>query len=366
MAAVALVVGVLVSSLGGGPAGDRPPAARGRAEAERSPATSPAARLPLARRVGALLVMSFDGTAAPDYILRRLRTGEGTGVILFGKNSPDLASVRALTTSVQRAAGGRALVATDQEGGDVRSLAFAAPAASQGVQSSPDAAAATAREAAQGLRAAGVNVNLAPVADVAASNGSVVAGRAFPGDSTAVARATAAAVRAYGRERIAATAKHFPGLGGATANTDDASVTVSTPRADLLATAIPPFRAAIRAGAPLVMSSHALYPAFDRGRIASQSSELLDGLLRKRLGYRGVVVTDSLEAQAVLDRSDVATAAQRSIEGGSDLILMTGSGSFNQVQPKLLARARRDAAFRAKVTRAADRVLALKRRLGLG
>ncbi|MGI8845567.1 MAG: glycoside hydrolase family 3 N-terminal domain-containing protein, partial [Thermoleophilaceae bacterium] len=179
-------------------------------------------------------------------------------------------------------------------------------------------------------------------------------------------RATAAAVRAYGRERIAATAKHFPGLGGATANTDDTSVTVSTPRADLLATAIPPFRAAIRAGAPLVMSSHALYPAFDRGRIASQSSELLDGLLRKRLGYRGVVVTDSLEAQAVLDRSDVATAAQRSIEGGSDLILMTGSGSFNQVQPKLLARARRDAAFRAKVTRAADRVLALKRRLGLG
>lgn len=309
--------------------------------------------------------MSFDGTTAPEYVLRRLRAGEGTGVILFGKNSPERTSVGALTASVQKAAGHTALVATDQEGGDIRSLAFSPPQASQGAQPSPSSAGAAAREAARGLRAAGVNVNLAPVADVAAGSGSVVAGRAYPGDRKAVASSTAAAVRAYARERIGATAKHFPGLGGATENTDDTSVTVDAARADLMATDIVPFAAAIRAGAPLVMSSHALYPALDRDRIASQSSAVLDGLLRKQLGFRGVVVTDSLEAQAVLDRSDVATAAQRSIEGGSDLILMTGSGSFNLVQPKLLARARRDAAFRAKVTRAADRVLALKRRLGL-
>ncbi len=326
---------------------------------------SAAARLPLARRVGELLVMSFDGPAAPDYIFRRLRAGEGTGVILFGKNAPDAGAVKALTATLQKAAGNRALVSTDQEGGDIRSLAFSAPEASQGRQASAAAAGAAARETAQGLEAVGVNVNLAPVADVASATGSVVAGRAFPGDARAVGASTGAAVRAYGRARVAATVKHFPGLGRATTNTDDEGVTIAASRADLLGTDLAPFRDAIGAGTPLVMASHALYPALDQRRIASQSPAVLGDILRGQLGFRGAVVTDSIEAQAVLDRSDVGTAAQRSIEGGADLVLMTGSGSFNQVQPRLLARARRDARFRARVTAAAGRVLALKRRLGL-
>ena len=326
---------------------------------------SEAARLPLERRLGELLVMSFDGPTAPDYIVRRLRSGEGTGVILFAKNAPDARALRALTASVQRAAGGAALVATDQEGGDIRTLPFAPPESSQGRLGSPEAVTAAARDAARGLRAGGVNVNLAPVADVADSLGSVVAGRAFPGDGRAVAELTAASTRAHGRERVGATAKHFPGLGRATENTDDTSVTIPASRAELEGTDLVPFVAAVRAGAPLVMSSHALYPALDRRRIASQSPAILRDLLRGRLDFRGAVVTDSIEAQAVLDRSDVGVAAERSVEAGNDLILMTGSGSFNQVQPRLLARARRDPRFRARVTEAAGRVLALKRRLGL-
>ena len=83
------------------------------------------------------------------------------------------------------------------------------------------------------------------------------------------------------------------------------------------------------------------------------------------MGFDGAVVTDSIEAQAVLDRSGVAQAAERSVEAGADLVLMTGSGSWNEVQPRLLRRARRDRAFRARVGEAAGRVLALKRRLGL-
>jgi beta-N-acetylhexosaminidase len=256
-------------------------------------------------------------------------------------------------------------VATDQEGGDIRSLPFVPSDVSQARLGSEDAVAAAARQTAHGRQAAGVNVNLAPVADVAGSVGSVVFARAFAGDGQAVARSTAAAVRGYAAERVGATAKHFPGLGRATANTDDTPVTVPASRTELDQTDLLPFRAAVRAKVPLVMVSHALYPALDRARIASQSPAVVDGLLRRRLGFRGVVVTDSLEAQAVLDRSDVAQAAERSVAAGVDLVLMTGSGSFNQVQPRLLARARRDPAFRRQVTRAADRVLALKRRLGL-
>ena len=94
-----------------------------------------------------------------------------------------------------------------------------------------------------------------------------------------------------------------------------------------------PFRAAVNAGVPLVMLSHALYPALDRRRIASQSRPVVTGLLRGRLGYDGVVITDSLEAAAVLARSGVGAAAERSVRAGADLILMTGSASWNAGVP---------------------------------
>lgn len=362
-ALVAIGAGVLAgSSKEGKPRRpDAPPASRPRGPNR----ASAVRRLSLERRVGELLIMSFDERRAPAYILRRLRAGEGTGVILFAKNAPDAVTTRALTSQLQKAARGSALVATDQEGGSIRSLSFAPPESSQGRLGSPEAARATARDTARGLRANGVNVNLAPVADVAGSLGSVVSGRAFAGDAREVAGLTAAATGAYVAERVGATTKHFPGLGRATENTDDTSVAVGASRAALEGGDLTPFRAAIRAGTPLIMSSHALYPAFDPDRIASQSRAVLRTLLRGRLRFRGAVITDSLEAQAVLDRSDVAEAAERSVAAGNDLILMTGSGSFNQVQPRLLRRARRDPRFRARVTEAADRVLKLKRRLGL-
>lgn len=364
-AVLAAVVGAVV-----GASRDRGPERARSGEAGRArprdPARgSPAARLSLERRVGELLVMSFDERTPPAYILRRLRAGQGTGVIVFAKNAPDPASTRDLTARLQKAGAGAALVATDQEGGSIRSLAFAPPQDSQGRLSSLEAAGSAARETARGLRANGVNVNLAPVADVASPLGSVVSGRAFPGNARTVAGLAGAATRAYVRERVGATAKHFPGLGRARENTDDVPVAIAAPRAELERGDLVPFRSAIAAGTPLIMSSHALYPALDRSRIASQSPAVLQGLLRTKLGFDGAVITDSIEAQAVLDRSNVAEAAERSVAAGCDLILMTGSGSFNQVQPRLLARARRDPAFRARVTKSADRVLELKERLGL-
>lgn len=308
--------------------------------------------------------MSFDGVEAPEYIRRRLRRGEGSGVILFGKNAPDARSLKALTGSLQRAARGAALVATDQEGGSMRSVSFAPPPSSQGVLRDVAGARSSAAAAARGLREAGVNVNLAPVADVART-GSVLTGRAYPGDARAVSRLVDAAVRAHTSELVAATVKHFPGLGRAGENTDDAPVTIDAPRSELDGADLAPFRAASDAGVPLVMTSHALYPAFDRNRIASQSPVLIERVLRGELGFRGAVVTDSIEARAVIARSGVAVAAERAVAAGADLVLMTGSGSWNLVYPRLLRRARASAGFRARVREAAGRVLKLKRRLGL-
>jgi beta-N-acetylhexosaminidase len=144
-------------------------------------------------------------------------------------------------------------------------------------------------------------------------------------------------------------------------NTDDASATLTGPMEDDLV----PFRAAIDAEAPLIMLSHALYPALDPDRIASQSAPIVTGLLRGELGYEGVVVTDSMEAQAVLDQAGVARAAERSLRAGADLILTTGSASWNLIHPWLLREAQASQAFKERVRDSAARVLALKGELGL-
>jgi beta-N-acetylhexosaminidase len=355
VAVVSLVAGIATGA--GAGAGDD----RGEARAPRAPQAPP---LPLATAVGQLLVVAFEGTDPPNWVERWLRRDQAAGVILFAGNMPDAATARRVTRGLQRSARRGALVSTDQEGGEIRTLAFAPPAAAQSDLSTPSQAADGARRAAGALKAAGINVNLAPVVDVT-EPGSALSGRGYPGGSGDVSRLAAAATTAYGRAGVAATAKHFPGLGRAAENTDDAGVTIDAARADLERTDLPPFAAAVDAGTPLVMAGHAIYPAFDSDRIASQSPVLLREVLRGTLGFNGVVVTDSIEAEAALARSGVAEAAERSVAAGCDLVLMTGSGSWREVYPRLLRRARRDRAFAATVRRSAARVVALKRRLGL-
>jgi beta-N-acetylhexosaminidase len=250
------------------------------------------------------------------------------------------------------------VVMVDQEGGDIRTVGYAGPPASQPFQGPPRSVRRAASAAGRQLRAAGIQVNLAPVADVPRP-GSVMATRSFAGDERGIAARTRASVRGLRDAGVAATVKHFPGLGGATVNTDDAPATVRVP----LDRDLVPFRAAVDEGVPLVMLSHASYPELDTRRIASQSRPIVTSLLRERLGFDGVIVTDSLEAEAVLARSGVADAAERSIRAGADLILMTGSASWNDVFPHLLAEARRDPAFRERIRASAARVLALKDRL---
>jgi beta-N-acetylhexosaminidase len=171
-----------------------------------------------------------------------------------------------------------------------------------------------------------------------------------------------ASVRGWRAGGVAATAKHFPGLGAAPANTDDAIVTIRRSRAALDLVDLPPFAAAVAAGVPLVMVGHARYPALDRSRIASQSRPIVQRLLRGELGFRGVVVTDSLEAGASLATGSITKVSERALRAGADLLLLTGRGSYRPVYEHLLAAARRSPELRARVREAAARVLALKER----
>jgi beta-N-acetylhexosaminidase len=362
-AAAALVLGIVIGAgAGDGDEGDEaPPAPAEQAKERRRRSLEAVDRLTLRQQVGQVIVSSFPDPAPPEYIRRRLRAGETAGVILFGFNASGPEPWRRLTRSVQREAGGRALVMVDQEGGEIATVDFAGPAAGQPEQGDSAAVERTARDTAALLADAGVNVNLAPVADVPGGPAPVMGFRAFEGDPEGIAARTTAAIEGMRTAGVAATPKHFPGLGRAQVNTDDASATVEGG----LETDLIPFEAAVQARAPLVMLSHALYPALDPDRIASQSPAVVERLLRGELGYDGVIVTDSIEAQAVLDRSGVARAAERSIEAGVDLILTTGSASWNQVHPWLLREARQSPGFRERVRKAAARVLALKEALGL-
>jgi beta-N-acetylhexosaminidase len=311
-------------------------------------------------QVGQLIATGFEGTSAPAWLLDRLAKRELGGVILFGYNVASRSQVRALDAQIQRAARGQALVALDQEGGQVRRLGWASPLRDGYRQSTERIAYRSAQAAAKDLAAARVNVNLAPVADVALGPSSEMQRRAFPGSADDVATLVTAAIRGYRGSGVAPTVKHFPGFGAAKANTDDAVVRIDRTRAQLDANELKPFEAGIAAKVPIVMVAHALYPAYDVQRIASQSPAILQTLLRDQLGFQGVVVTDSMEARAVLARSSVQEAAERSIRAGADIVLLSSERSYASVYHRLLTRARSDEAFRARVAQAYARVRALK------
>lgn len=317
------------------------------------------AELPLDQQVGQLVVLSFRGTTPPAYVRVALRERHAAGVILFGGNVASSAQLRALTSTL-RDAGGRPLVAVDQEGGPVRRVPWVGPIGSESQQVAAGTVRSDAETAAKALRGLGVTVTLAPVADVPSVRNAAIASRAFSTEPAVVSTSVADAVRGWLAGGVAPTAKHFPGIGGAPRNTDAAVVTIFRSRAALDRVDLAPFRTAVRAGVPLVMVGHARYPALDRSHVASQSSAIMQGLLRDRLGFRGVVITDSLEARASLSTGSITKVAERAIRAGADLVLLTERGSYRPVYDHLLAVARRDPAFRVRVQQAAARVWRLK------
>lgn len=239
----------------------------------------------------------------------------------------------------------------------MRTLTWAGPEAAQGEQASAGTERADARRAGRDLRDAGITVTLAPVADVPSVAGAALASRAFSTDPATAAKAVADAIAGWHASGVATTVKHFPGLGGATVNTDDGPATIDRTREQLQAD-LEPFRSAIAAGTEFVMAGSATYPALDGLHIASQSPAIIDGVLRRELGFDGVVMTDSLEAAAVQAVGDVEQAAVASVAAGVDVILTTGRGSYIHVYRALLARAKSDPQFRARVRAAAARVAA--------
>ena len=315
----------------------------------------------LARLAGETVMSPLTGPPGPSF-LARVRAGELGGVILVG-HWPSAAVMTAATHDLQAAAcaaGEPLLIGVDQEGGVVRRLPWAAPfetPAELGRLDDPSRVEQEAAAAAAALRQAGVDVDFAPVADMRASAKSFLGSRSFGQDPALVGSLVAAFVQGLQTAGVAATAKHFPGLGTATVNTDDRAVTIRA-APGLLQRGLDPFRSAIDAGARLVMIASAAYPALDpSGRPAVFSRPIVTGLLRGTLGFRGVVVSDALDAPGAVHVPHATTLA---IEAGVDVLLYTSDWVSRQGYASLLADAAGSPALRTELAQAGARIRALK------
>ncbi len=326
-----------------------------------SAAAPPVAADGLERLVGARLVVGMDGTTPTPGLLERIRVGHVGGVILMGANVRTAQQVRTVTARLRTAAhegGRRILIMTDQEGGLVRRFHWAPPAVPADELGRRNegrirkAGLATARA----LERLGVDIDLAPVADVPAVPGSFVAAqhRDFAPLPARAAKGVTAFASGLLDGGVAPTLKHFPGLGLATVSTDDAAVRITAPAAGL-APGLVPYRRAIAAGvAPLVMISNASYTAYG-GRPAAWSPRVLAAL--GGLGFTGVTITDALEPLASTHGATLAQAAIRAAHAGVDLLLMVGpERTSDSVYDALLQDARAGGLPRAALARSAARI----------
>jgi beta-N-acetylhexosaminidase len=334
-------------------------------------APAEAAAPTLAQLVGQRLVVAMKGTHPNTPLLARIRAGQVGGVILFSGNIVSKAQVAQVTAALQAAAraGGRPplLIATDQEGGLVRRIPWAPPKRSAAALGAlPTSFSGTAgRKAGAALHAIGINLDLAPVADVPAGPADFIAQqrRAFSTSRFTVARDAAAFAAGLERAGTLPAMKHFPGLGLATVSTDAAVVRIGASRARLVRGLLPYQVALRRSLRPVVMLSTAIYPALD-DRAAAWSWPIIHGLLRNRLGFHGVTITDSLDTAAAARGLTDPVLALRGAEAGADLLLVTGSQATSKgVYNRLLAAARAGTIPRSHLTASYDRILALKGRL---
>lgn len=319
------------------------------------------------RLVGHKLLVRMEATAT-EGLRRKLRRGEIAGVVLFPPEGTDSTALGREVAKLHAAAaaGGMApaIVAIDQEGGEVKRLADAPPDRAPAELAGAGTAEAGAQGRATGaaLAALGINVDLAPVLDVAEATDSFIASRTFGADPVEVATLGVAFGEGLQAEGVAATAKHFPGLGLAAANTDDEPSVIDATKAEL-EPGLGPFRAAAKAPFELIMAANALYPAYDAELPASLSPKLIDGLLRERLGYAGVVVTDDLGAGAITGAGyDEGEAAVASAKAGADLLLfaLSGGGEASRALSRALLGGELD---EGSLVASCARVEALRRRL---
>lgn len=273
-------------------------------------------------------LVSFRGTEAPAWVLEGIRSGAIPGVCLFNFNVGSLEQLRELTSSLRRAAadGGQPvpLIGIDQEGGQLAAIADATSLPGNmalAATGSVDYAYQSGRILGLELAALGCNLNFAPVLDLASQGESNVVGlRAFGDDPGLAAELGAAQIRGMQEAGVIACAKHFPGHGNTAADSHLSCPVVERSLAELESLELPPFRRAVEAGVGAVMAAHVSYPALGQGP-ATFAPGVLRDLLRDRLGFSGLAITDALDMHALDDVPEGERAA-KALAAGADLAML--------------------------------------------
>ncbi|HEU5222398.1 MAG TPA: glycoside hydrolase family 3 N-terminal domain-containing protein [Candidatus Lumbricidophila sp.] len=314
------------------------------------------------------LLPGFPGPDAPDWVLDALREGLG-GVCLFGSNVESAGQLRDLTATL-RAANAEAVIAIDEEGGDVTRLFHRVGApypgnAVLGRIDDLDATRATGRAVGEALAAAGCTLTFAPDADVNSNPLNPVIGvRSFGTDPQAVARHVAAWTEGLQSTGISACAKHFPGHGDTATDSHLALPVVDVPLSTLESRDLVPFDAAIAARTHAVMTSHIVVPQLDAEHPATMSPTVL-GMLRNEFGFDGVIVSDALDMHGASGVIGIPEAAVRALIAGCDLLCIgseTTESAFNDVVDAVVAAVGAGRLERTAIARASARVRGLRAR----
>ena len=338
-------------------------------------------RLDAAEQAGQLLMVGLDDGASRTSLDRLIARRHLGGVILLGGWGEGTAAVRTTTrhleglASPKTTAGLGLIIAADQEGGAVQQLkgegfSTIPSARVQGTGTAPDLAADATRWGRQ-LAAAGINVNLAPVADtvpasLGTANGPIGRyGRQFSSDPERVATMVPAFIAGMRAGGVATTVKHFPGIGRIVGNTDVTARGITDTRTTADDPYLEPFKAGIKSGVDLVMVGSAIYSNLDPGTNAAFSKPIVTDLLRGRLGWKGVVITDDVGAARAVSAVPVGARATRFIDAGGDIVLSAPPWTIPTMHDALTTKMAADPAFAAKVKAAATRVVDLKIRMHL-
>lgn len=315
---------------------------------------------------GQMVIAGFEGKKISPELKAALSQGRLSGVILFERNLGSPEETRALTDEIRAASAVPPLIAIDHEGGRVQRLKApftiwpSARALGQkgDTHSLREIAAAMAAE----LLAAGVNLNLAPVADVDSNpDNPVIGDRSFGEDPSRVAHLAAAMIEGFSAAGLVSCAKHFPGHGDAAVDSHEDLPEVTAERIQLERRELPPFVEAIKAHVPMIMTAHLKATALDPYYPATISRPILLELLREEMGFDGVIITDDLEMKALGKYMTLPDAAFSAAKAGADLLLVCSSLDRAELARKSLVDALKHGVLDfGEITRSVRRVLALK------
>src|SRR5436305_802906 len=323
----------------------------------------------LAQLAGQRIVFGFDGTSAPQVILDRIHRGEAAGVIIYTRNIASRDQLRAMDQTLQNARRPHdppVLITIDQEGGQVKRL-DGAPSRSPaeiGQLNDRGLALHAGRATANNLRDVGVNVNLAPVVDVARAGSQMERlGRSYSRDPNVVTSMAGAFSRGMKERHVAATAKHFPGLGAAQLDEDQNMNEIGYTKDQLRAVDEAPYRSLAKHHVPLVMVSTAEYPAFAHGP-ALLSHRIATRELRRHINFHGVSISDDLETPVAERYGSPSDRAVKSARAGVDLLLFAQTtGAGEEAAGALVNAVHSGQLTRHDLERSVNRITALRKSL---